>query len=126
MGHKEWKENGKIFTRCYIIALKFWGKFNANFVLLYFSSSRSVKVWHLYFKNVKKKNNSVLRHQNIFNMKKHLVLVLKKNVCALFCVFQTNLNKAVDTLCKLSEWTRNIKMIQCFNTIKAWMRIFHG
>ena len=59
-------------------------------------------------------------------MKKHLVLVLKKNVCALFCVFQTNLNKAVDTLCKLSEWTRNIKMMQCFNTIKAWMRIFHG
>ena len=50
----------------------------------------------------------------------------KKIVHVLFCVFQTNLNKAVDILCKLSEWIRNIQMIEYFNTKKTWMRILHA
>ena len=58
MGHKEWRHDGKgviPFTGCcHTIALKFWDEFNANFVLFSFSSYRSKKVWHLYFKNVKK------------------------------------------------------------------------
>ena len=37
------------------IALKFWDEFNVNSVLLYFPSYRSIKIWHLYFKNVEKK-----------------------------------------------------------------------
>ena len=37
-------------------------------------------------------------------------------MCVLSCVFQINLNKAVDILCKLSEWTRNKQMIKYFNT----------
>ena len=49
----------------------------------------------------------------------------KKFVHVLFYVFQTNLNKAVDILCKLSEWIRNIQMIEYFNTKKTWMRILH-
>ena len=48
-----------------------------------------------------KKQDSTLRHGNIFNIKKRLVLVLKTIVHVLFYVFQTNLNKAVDVLCKL-------------------------
>ena len=73
----------------------------------------------------KKKQGSALRllfsyhHQNLFSIKKHLVHVL-------FCVFQTKLNKAVNILCTLSEWMRNVQVIQCFSTIKAWMRILHG
>ena len=59
----------------------------------------SIKIWHLYFKNAKKKG-SALTHQNIFNIKKHLALLLKKIVHVLFYVFQTNLNKAVSILCK--------------------------
>ena len=55
MGHTEWREDGQTFTRCYTIALKFWDEFNANFVLPYFSSYMPIKMWHLYFKNVKKK-----------------------------------------------------------------------
>ena len=74
----------------------------------------------------KKQQGSALRHQNIFNIKKHLALVLKKIVHVLFYVFQTNLNKAVNILCKLSEWIRNIQMIEYFNTKKTWMRILHG
>ena len=66
-----------------------------------------------------KQQGCALRHQNIFNIKKHLALVLKKIVHVLFYVFQTNLNKAVDTLCKLSEWIRNIQMIEYFNTKKT-------
>ena len=42
-------------------------------------------------------------HQNLFNIKKHLALVHKKIVHILFCVFQTNLNKAVNIFCTLSE-----------------------
>ena len=74
----------------------------------------------------KEQQGSALRHQSTFNIKKHLPLVLKKIVPVLFYVFQINLNKAVDILCKLSEWIRNIQMIECFNTIKTWMRILHG
>ena len=61
MGHKEWREDGKTFTRCYTIALKFWDEFNPNFVLLYFSSYTSIKIWNHYFK-----------------INKHLALVLIK------------------------------------------------
>ena len=43
MGHKGWKKDGKTFTRCYTIALKFWDESNANFVLLYFLSYRTIK-----------------------------------------------------------------------------------
>ena len=57
MGHKEWKEDGKTFTRCYTIALRFGDEFNANSVLLYFSSSRSINICH--FENVKTKNKTV-------------------------------------------------------------------
>ena len=49
-----------------------------------------------------------------------------KIVHVIFYVFQINLNKAVDILCKLSEWIRNIQMIEYFNTKKTWMRILHG
>ena len=55
MGHKGWRKDGKTFIRCYTIALKLWDEFNANFVLLYFSSYSSIKTWHLYLKNVEKK-----------------------------------------------------------------------
>ena len=55
MWHKEWREDGKNFIWCCTIALKFWDEFNVNFVLLYFSSYRSIEIWHLYFKNAKKK-----------------------------------------------------------------------
>ena len=34
--HQGWRKDGKSFTRCYTIALKFWDEFNVNFVLLYF------------------------------------------------------------------------------------------
>ena len=108
MGHKEWEKDGKTFTRCYTIALKFWDELNANFVLLYFSSYRSIKIWH----------HSILR--NI------LPWYLKKFGHVLFCVFQTNLKKAVNIRSNFSEWIRNIQMIQCFNTLKTWMRILHG
>ena len=68
MGHKEWSKEGKKFTRCYTIVSKFWDEFNANFVLLHFSSYRSIKIWYLYFKNVEKKGIP-LWHQIIFNVK---------------------------------------------------------
>ena len=48
MGHKRQRKVGKTFIRCCTIALKFWGEFNANFVLLYCSSYSSIKMWHLY------------------------------------------------------------------------------
>ena len=41
-----------------------------------------------------------------FNIRNYLALVLKK----IFCVFQTNLNKADNILCKLLEWIRNIQL----------------
>ena len=59
-------------------------------------------------------------NENLFSIKKQLALIL---VHVLFCVFQTNLNKAVNIFCTPSEWIRNIQMIQCFSTIKnlAWL-----
>ena len=54
IGHKGWRKNGKTFIRCYTFTLKFWDEFNANFVLLYFSSYSSIKMWHLYLKDVEK------------------------------------------------------------------------
>ena len=134
MRHKGWRKDGKTLIRCYTVALKFWDKFNAsNSVFLYFSSYRSIKIWHFYLKNVGKNNKAVhLRllftylHQNLSSIKKHVALVLKKFVHVLFYVyFQTILNKAVNILCALAEWVRNIQMIQCFKTIKTWMRILH-
>ena len=126
MGHKVWRKDGKIFMKCYTIALKFWDKFNANFVLLYLSSYGSIKMWHLYLENVEKNSKAV--HLKwvltyLFNTKKHLTLALKKIVHLLFCVFQTKLNKAVNIFCILPEWIRNAPMIPGFITIKTWMRI---
>ena len=60
MGHKGWRKDGKSFTRCYTIALKFWDEFNTNFVSLYLSSYRSIKMWHFCLKNVEKNNKAVL------------------------------------------------------------------
>ena len=87
MGHKGWRKDGKLFVRCYTIALIFWDQLNAIFVLLYFSSCSSIKMWHLYLKNVEKNSKTVdlrlvltyLLLSNPFNTKKHLPLVLKKN-----------------------------------------------
>ena len=86
--HKGWRKDGKTFISCYTIALKFWGEFNANFVLLCFLRYRSIKIWHLYLKNVQKNNRVVhLRllftylYQNFSNIKKHLALILKK-ICS--------------------------------------------
>ena len=59
MGHKGWRKDGKTFIWCYTIALKFWDEFNANFVLLYFSTCSSIKMWHLYLKNMEKNNKVV-------------------------------------------------------------------
>ena len=56
--HKGWKKDGKTFVRYYTIALKFWDEFNSNFVLSYFSSYSSIKIWHLYLKNVEKNNKA--------------------------------------------------------------------
>ena len=137
MGHNGWRKDGKTFIRCYTIALKFWDEFNSNFILLHFSCYRSIKIWHLRLKNVEKNNAVHLRllftyfHQNIFSIKKHLALVLKSVVHVLFCIFQTNLRKAVNIrytriFCTLPEWIRKIQMIQFFSNIKTWIRTFHG
>ena len=53
-------------------------------------------------------------HQNLSNIKKHLALVLKKSVHVLFCVFQTDLNKAVNIFWTPSESIKNVQMIQGF------------
>ena len=58
-GHDGWRKDGKTFVRCYTIDLKFWDEFNANFDLLSFSSYSSIKMWHLYRKNVEKNNKAV-------------------------------------------------------------------
>ena len=92
--HKDWRKNGKTFIRCYNIALKFRDEFNPNFVLLYFLSYRSIQIWHLYLKNVYENNRVVhLRllftylYQKLFNINKHLTLVLKKNCgYSLLCI----------------------------------------
>ena len=133
MGHKGWRKDGKTFIRCYTIALKFWDKFNANFVLLYFSSYSSIKMQHLYLKDVEKNNKAVhLRlvqtyFSKIFSILRNtLPWHSKKIVHILFCVFQTKLNKAVNIFCRLPEWIRNVQMIPGFSTIKTWMRILNG
>ena len=59
VGHKGWRKDGKTFIRCYTIALKFWHELNANFALLYFSSYGSIKMWHLFLKNVEENNKAV-------------------------------------------------------------------
>ena len=59
MGHEGWRKDGKIFIRCYTIALKLWHEFNANFVLLYFSGYNSIKMWHFFLKYVEKNNKVV-------------------------------------------------------------------
>ena len=59
MGHKVWRKDGKTFIRCYTNALKLWDEFNANFVLLFFSSYCSIKMWHFFLKNVEKNNKAV-------------------------------------------------------------------
>ena len=59
MGHKGWRKDGKPFIRCYTIVLKSWDEFNTNFVLLYFSSYSSLKMWHLFLKNVERNNKAV-------------------------------------------------------------------
>ena len=86
MGHKGWRKDGKTFISCYTIALKFWDEFNANFVLLYFSSYSLIKMWHLCLKNVEKNNKTVLLRlvltylfKSLFNTKKHLTWALKKS-----------------------------------------------
>ena len=61
MGHKGWIKDGKSFVRCYTFAPQFWDEFNANFVLLYFSNYSSIKMWHLYLKNVEKNKAVHLR-----------------------------------------------------------------
>ena len=78
MGHEGWRKDWKPFIRCYIIALRIW-------------DYRSIKVWHFYLKNLEESNNAVhLRllftylHQHVFNIKKHLTLVLRK-ICP--CIF---------------------------------------
>ena len=125
MGHKELLEDGKTFTRCYTITLKFWDEFNAYYVLLYFSSYRSIKMWHLYFKNIKKIGNKAVHEDTkTFSILRNILLwYLKKFVHVLFCVFKTNLDKALYTLCKLSEWISNLQMTQRFNTmiLIAWL-----
>ena len=65
MGHKRWRKDGKTLIRCHAIALKFWDEFNANFVLLYFWSCSSIKICHLYLKDMEKNSKAV-----------HLMLVL--------------------------------------------------
>ena len=45
MGHKQWRKDGKTFKSCYTTALKLWDEFNANFVLVHFSSCSSTKMW---------------------------------------------------------------------------------
>ena len=60
------KKGWKTFMRCYAIALKIWDEFNADFVLLYFSTFSSIKMWHLYLKNIEKNNKAV--HLTLFRM----------------------------------------------------------
>ena len=124
-GHKGWRKNGKTFARCYTIPLELWHEFNAKFVLLHFSCYRPIKFWHLYLENVEKNNNVVhLRLvftyflQNVFNIKNILLWYSKRFVDVLFCVFQTNLNKAVNR-------SEIYKLRQFFSNIKTWMRVLH-
>ena len=85
MGYKGWKKNEKTFRRCYTIALKLWDESNSNFVLLYFSSYNSIKMWHFFLKNVEKSNKALYLRlvlaclfKNLFNTKKHLAWAHRK------------------------------------------------
>ena len=71
---------------------------NLMLILLYISQVIGQQKFD-HFKNVMKKaiKQFSLRRQNI-------VPWYLKFVHVLFCVFQTNLNKALNLLCKLSEW----------------------
>ena len=87
MGHKGWRKNERIFIRCYTIDLKFRDEFNASFALLSFSSYSSIKMWHLYLRNVEKNNNAVhlklaltYLFLNLFNTEKYLAWHSKKIV----------------------------------------------
>ena len=93
MGHEGWRKDRKTMIRCYTIALKFSHEFDTNFVWLYFSQYRSINIWQLYLKTVKKSKKKYLRllrtypHQNLFNIKKYLALVLKKTCpCSFLCI----------------------------------------
>ena len=109
MGHKQWRKDGKTFVSCYTIALKLWDEFNANFVLVYFSSYSSIKMWHLCLKNMKKNNKAVhlslaltYLFKNFSILRNILPEHLKEIVhLLLFCVFQTKLNKAIKIFCRL-------------------------
>ena len=107
IGHKGWRKDGKTFRRCYTIALELRDKFNANFVLLHFSSYGSIKMWQLFPENVEKNNKAVhlrlvLTHlfKNLFNTKKHLAWALYKN-CPFIFLCIPNKVKAVNIFCTL-------------------------
>ena len=128
MGHKGWRNDGKPFLRRYIIASKFWDEFKSNFVLSYFSSCSSIKIWHFYIKNVEKNNKAVhLRLVSLIVSKTFSILrnILpwhsKRIVHLLFYVFQTKLNKAVNIFCRLPEWIRNVQIIPSFSTRLGWV-----
>ena len=127
MDNKEWRKVGKVFTRCYTVALKFWDEFNENFVSLRISSCSSKNMWQLYLKNLG--NNKKTVHQSWFSfifsktfsiIRSILPWHSKKIVHLLFYVFQTKLHKAVNIFCGLPEWIKNAQMIPGFNTIKTW------
>ena len=121
-GIKDEESMEKTFIRRrYTIVLKFWDEFNANFVLLYFSSYWSITIWNL-FPKMSKKNKKIKKmqavhlsllwtylHQILFNIKKYLAwALLKKNVHLVFCVFHTILNKAVNIFWTLPKWIRKL------------------
>ena len=113
IGYKRWIKDGKTFARCYTIALNFWHEYDVNFVLLYFSSYRLIKSWHLYLKNVEKNNKAVhLRllsaylHQNILPW-------YSKKMSMYFSAY-SNFSETVNIFCKLSEWIRNDTRFQQF------------
>ena len=55
-GIKDEESMEKTFIRRhYTIVLRFWDEFNANFVLLYFSSYWSITIWNLFPKMSEKK-----------------------------------------------------------------------
>ena len=60
-------------------------------------------------------------NQNLFNIKKHLALVLKKFVHIVFCRLQIYIKQS--TFCV--HYQNESEIYQCFSTIKTWMRILH-
>ena len=63
-------------------------------------------------------------NQNLFNIKKHLGLVLKKIFHVVLCILQINLYKAVSIFCPLPEWIRNIPMFYYYQDLDenlAWL-----